>query len=492
MHTSIESNPEQPSASAKPEHDNPNGENSRLRMETAGAQIIPIRPGYRWDDPLRLIQNTAPDEVSRLVLWTVCILMTLLLIWAVFGKLDIVASAEGKLVPQTLLKIVQPAESGVVQQLLVNEGDRVKAGQILARLDTTIAHAEKAGVASDLAHQKMQERRIDAELTDRPMLPVAGDDPELFAQVLGQYHAHRKAYLDSLDQEESLLTKARHERRSAAQIQSKLEQTLPIYQRSAEAYAKLEKDGFFSPVAAGDKQREMTEKARDLDAQQSTVAAIDATIAAQGKRLNQIRSAYRSELEKERAEIRAKIAQLQPNLDKTLYREGLMELRAPQAGIIKDLATTTVGAVVQPGSVVMTLVPHDERLFADISIKNEDAGFVQIGQKAQVKLTAYPFQKYGMLSGTVTRIGADATDNNRNSQTDSGKGANEPSGSAASSTYKARITLDRQMLNNPEGGQLSLTPGMQVIAEIHQGRRSVLEYLLSPVQKATQEAGRER
>lgn len=493
MHTSSDAHPERVSKPAGSDLDSTKRDEAPTSTNTKppAAQVIPIRSTYRWDDPLRLIENTAPHEISRLVLWIVCILVSLLLVWAAFGKLDIVASAEGKLVPQTLLKIVQPAEAGVVQQLMVSEGDSVKAGQILARLDTTIARAEKTGVATDLAHQKMQERRINAELTDHPMLPVTGDDPELFAQVLGQYHAHRRAYLDSLDQEESLLTKAKHERRSAAQVQAKLEQTLPIYQRSAEAYSKLEKEGFFSPVAASEKQREMTEKARDLDAQQSSVAAIDATIAAQGKRLNQIQSTYRSELEKERAEVRARIAQLQPSLDKTLYKEGLMELRAPQAGIIKDLATTTVGAVVQPGSVVMTLVPQNEQLFADVSIKNEDVGFVQIGQNAQVKLAAYPFQKYGMLSGVVTRIGADATDNNRPNQADFSKEHAEPAAGSTSS-YKARITLDQQILRNPEGGQLALTPGMQITAEIHQGRRTVLEYLLSPVQKATQEAGRER
>ncbi|WP_081768645.1 HlyD family type I secretion periplasmic adaptor subunit [Herbaspirillum sp. RV1423] len=457
----------------------------------AGAKIIPLRPGHRWDDPLRLIEDAAPGETGRLVLWTVCILIFLMILWASFGKLDIIASAEGKLTPQTLLKIVQPAESGVVQQLLVNEGDSVKAGQVLARLDTTLARADSAGIANDLAHQTMQERRIEAELSGQPMLPVAGDNPVLFAQVLGQYRAHRQAYLDSLEQERALLSKAEHERRSALQILAKLEQTLPSYERSAEAYTKLEQEGFFSPLATAEKRREATEKARDLDAQHSAVSAIDATIEAQGKRISQIQSAYRSELEKERAEIRARIAQLQPGLEKTAYREGLMELKAPQDGTIKDLATTTLGAVVQPGSVVMSLVPRDELLFADVNIKNEDVGFVLIGQKAQIKLATYPFQKYGMLSGVVTHIGADASENNRQSQIDPTKNGNE-SANVAAWTYKARIRLDRQTLRDPQGALLPLTPGMQVVAEIQQGKRTVLEYLLSPVQKAVQEAGRER
>ncbi len=379
--------------------------------------------------------------------------------------------------------------------MLVDEGDSVKAGQVLARLDPTLASADKAGVAGDLDIQQMQARRIEAELNDSPMLPRAGDDPKLYAQVQSQYMAHRKAYLDGLDQEKSLLTKAEHERKSATQILNKLEQTLPTYMRSAEAFARLEKEGFVGGLAAAEKQREATEKSRDLDAQQSTVAALNATIIAQQKRINQLQSAYKSELQKELTDIKTRIVQLQPSLDKTIYREGLMELRAPQDGVIKDLATTTVGAVVQPGTVVLTLVPQGEQLFADVNVKNEDVGFVQVGQRAQIKLAAYPFQKYGMLKGKVIHISADASEGSRQSPAN---GANN--GNTASSVlstidipgYKARIQLDHQALQGPQGNRLALASGMQITAEISQGKRSVLEYLLSPVQKAVSEAGRER
>ena len=459
------------------------------------AQVIPLRPPSRWHDPLNLIQTDAPSETGRIVLWSVSILTLVLIVWAALGQLDIIASAEGKLAPQTLVKIVQPAEAGVVKQLLVDEGDAVKAGQVLARLDTTLATADKAGISSDLATQQMQTRRLEAELSDRPMLPKAGDDPILYAQVQSQYTAHRKAFTDSLDQEKSLLAKAEHEKRSATEILAKLEQTLPTYKKAADAYAKLEKEGFFGGLAAADKQREATEKAKDLDAQRSTVAALNATIAAQQKRISQLHSAYQSELQKELADVRARIQQLQPNLDKTLYREGLMELRAPQDGVIKDLATTTVGAVVQPGTVVLTLVPKGEQLFADVNIKNEDVGFVQVGQPAQIKLAAYPFQKYGMLTGKVIHVSADATESNRTAPNANAASNGEPdsnSQTAGIATYKARIQLDQQTLKNPRGNNLALTPGMQIVAEINQGKRTVLEYLLSPVQKAVAEAGRER
>ena len=325
------------------------------------------------------------------------------------------------------------------------------------------------------------------------MQPKAGDDPIRFAQVHSQYLAHRRAFHDALDQEKSLLAKVEHERRSAIDILAKLEQTLPTYKRSAEAYAKLEKEGFFGGLAAAEKQREAIEKARDLDAQRSMVASLDATIAAQHKKISQLKSTYQSQLQQELADIRIKIAQLQPNLDKTLYREGLMELKAPQDGIIKDLATTTVGAVVQPGTVIMTLVPQGEELYADVNVKNEDVGFVQVGQSALIKLAAYPFQKYGMLTGKVIYISADASEMNPGDvgRTHGGdQSDNAPATGVA--VYKARIKLDSQALSSPHGSTLTIAPGMQVVAEINQGTRTVLEYLLSPVQKIAAEAARER
>ena len=248
-------------------------------------------------------------------------------------------------------------------------------------------------------------------------------------------------------------------------------------------------------LITAEKQRDALEKSKDLDAQNATVAAGASTIKAQKKRIAQIQSATASELQKELADIRARIEQLRPNLDKTTYCEGLMELKAPQAGTVKDLATTTEGAVVQPGSVVLTLVPVGEKLFADVAIKNEDIGFIQVGQTAMVKLVAFPFQKYGLLTGKVVYVSADATEAGAGNDKGNAGGGNPSSAANTASTtatYKARVALDQQHLQSPTGQRLQAGAGMQVAVEIHQGRRTVLEYLLSPVSKAVQEAGREK
>lgn len=465
------------------------------QMPTENPMQPPVRR-QRWHDPLQLIQDEAPARVGRIVLRCVCGLVLLLIVWALFGQLDIVASADGKLVPQTLVKVVQPAESGVVKELLVGEGDVVQPGQVLARLDTTLAAAEGRGLASDMAMQEMQVRRIDAELGGDAMTMRPGHDVGLYSVVEAQFRAHVRAYQDGVAQEEAQLVRLRHERGAAEDNLHKLEQILPTYTRIASAYSKLEKEGFMGSLVATEKERDAIEKARDLDAQRQALAALSAGIAAQEKKVSQLRSSYRSELQRERADIAARIDQLRPNLAKTAYRTGLMELRAPQAGVIKDLATTTVGAVVQPGAVVMTLVPRGEALYADVSIKNEDVGFTRVGQKVQIKLTSYPFQRYGMLRGEVVRLGLDAADNGSNIRSSVQPGvsvqANEGQGGAnTASMYRARIQMPQQLLA-PDGAVLPLAAGMQVVVEIHQGRRTVMQYLLDPVRKAVGEAARER
>ena len=160
--------------------------------------------------------------------------------------------------------------------------------------------------------------------------------------------------------------------------------------------------------------------------------------------------------------------------------------KVPQVGAIKDLTTTTIGAALQPGSVSLTLMPADDGLFADVAIKNEDIGFVQTGQSVQIKLAAFPFQKYGLIAGKLVHVSADASGPNR-------AGNNQQNLSATTPIYKVRIALEEQFISSPiDNKKFNASAGTQAAVEIHQGRQTVMEYLLSPVTKAAQEAGREK
>ena len=152
------------------------------------------------------------------MLWGISVWFALLALWAIVAKLDIVAVAPGRLVPQSYLKIVQPAVSGIVRELLVREGDEVQAGQVLLRLDATETKADQAAIERELAIQKMQLRRIDAELQHQPLRQQSDDDAELLAQALAQYRAHRQTYLHARTQQRAALERSDRELAAAREI----------------------------------------------------------------------------------------------------------------------------------------------------------------------------------------------------------------------------------------------------------------------------------
>ena len=471
----------------------------RWKKQLTDVDPLDFSPG------LLRIQAQPPTPFARALLYSLLTLLGFLLIWAIFGKLDVVASAEGKLIPQSYLKIVQPSEQGVIRDILVNEGELVRAGQVLMRMDTTLTEADGKTLEADTQGKRLTLRRIDAELTEHPFIRQPGDPDDLYIQTLAQYRANRTAYETALAQERSLHDKAQSDLSSAEEIRTKLLKTLPHYRQQDEAYEKLARDGFASKIMANDKARERIEKEQDLKSQEYLIQSAQASLTQSTRRLAQITADYRRQLQTERADIEDRLDKSQGELTKQQYRRDLHELRAPQAGcggvaaeqpgthrptpggcIVKDLATHTVGTVISPGTILMTLVPNGEILRAEVWVGNQDVGFIHTGEPVKIKFAAYQFQKYGMVEGKVAHLSADASDNNQQQQQSGNK-----TGSNLPFAYRALIDLKAQHLI-ADGVRHSLTPGMQVTAEIHLGTRTILEYLISPVRGAFQEAGRER
>jgi HlyD family secretion protein len=200
--------------------------------------------------PLLRIQDKPPAPLAG---WTLRLLIGLLAgvaLWAVFGQLDIVAVADGKLVPSSYLKIVQPAEQGIVREILVKEGEAVREGQVLIRMDAVLAAADAKSLRADYDNKRLALRRVDAQLSSARLAMAKGDPPELFAQLSAQYAANVRAYENALSQEGSLLDKARSDLAAAQSTQTKLEQVLPHYIEQEQAFVKLEKEGFAGSPAA--------------------------------------------------------------------------------------------------------------------------------------------------------------------------------------------------------------------------------------------------
>ena len=236
---------------------------SRLAERAAGR--IQADPRDFLPSLVRL-QEAPPSPLGRRVLAATLIFLAGLLLWAAFGRLDIIAVADGRLVPDTYVKIVQPADSGVVKEILVKEGGEVKTGQVLMRMDAALSEADLKALSADYQNKRIALRRIDAQLADAPFTRRADDAAELFGQVYAQYLANRQAYENALAQERTTLEKAKHELAAAEQVRKKLEQTLPHCRQQEAAYEKLTQDGFAGRLMYTDKQRDRIEREQDLRA----------------------------------------------------------------------------------------------------------------------------------------------------------------------------------------------------------------------------------
>jgi hemolysin D len=460
---------------------------------------------------LLALQARPPSPLPRAMLLMMVALFATLLIWSHYGKLDIVAVAEGKLVPVSYLKIVQPAEGGILKDILVREGDVVQKGQVLMRMDRQLAEAETRILDDQMAQRTLQLARIDAELSDRPFSPpnpsspvvpptsvvpakagthaTVGYPPSLISQVQAQYEARRQSHETALAEERAALRRATEDLAAAEQVRQKLAALLPTYQQEERALAKLGVKHLAAELDVVERKRKRIETEQDLKTQVRQVESLRAAISQSETRLQQITSRYREQLQNERVEAQADLDKLIQERAKQQHRNTLLELKAPQAAVVKDLATHTLGTVVSPGTILLTLVPQNEPLRAEVMIRNEDIGFVKEGQTAKVKLAAYPFQKYGLVEGKVVHVSADAEDPAATqSQSEAGDSRRQ---AATSLRYKAVVALAAQSVDR-DGMRFEISPGMQVVAEIDEGRRTVMEYLLSPVQKTISEGARER
>ncbi|MEX0603959.1 MAG: HlyD family type I secretion periplasmic adaptor subunit [Marinobacter sp.] len=438
---------------------------------------------HDFSPKLLSVWREPPSPLPRAMLATLLLLLLGLLLWAFFGRLDIVARAEGTLVPRNRVQIVQPFEGGRVADILVREGERVESGQELMQMDARISKVETGEMIREIAVVNLQLRRVQAELRGEELLLESEDDPVLFDQVREQLMANREANRDAVTEQRAAFNRTEAELAGAGEVWEKLQDILPIFRRSEAAYTELAENGAIAALDVLDRRRERIETERDLELQHEHIVALEGQLGEIRARLERIGSEYRQRLLRERNELQDREAKLQAELEAREYRNQLLALVAPRAGVIKNLATHTKGYVVPSGTVLMTITPNDEPLQAEVYIQNQDVGFVKTGQVARLKLAAFPFQRFGTVEGKVSLV---SPDSNRNE----GDGNASPN-NQMQSAYQAILTPVEQHLEK-DGERLELRPGMAVVAEIKLGERSVMEYLLSPIRRTLDYAGKER
>jgi hemolysin D len=447
-----------------------------LQLRNDLNQISPQAFDFRAD--LFTIEHSPPSNWPRGLLLAITVLIVAVGCWVSFAQLDIVATAQGRIAPISFNKTVQSAETGVVVAILVKDGDTVVEGQTLLRLDPRSSQFDVGAISRDVAFKALTLKRIEAELNDKQFIAPIGSPPEIALQLVAQFTARRQSLSDAQALETESLNKANADLSSAMQILDKLRFTLPMIKKSVDSYEKLFKDGFVGDVLANEKRRELIEKEQEIKSQQAIAKGLESVIKNIERKLFSIKSNYRSQLENERLEVATQLNRSRQELDKLSFKSDLLEIKAPSSGVIKELAFTSKGGVVQVGVPILKIVPQNEGLIAEVTLENDDAGFVSVGQVVQLKVAAFPFQKYGLLQGKVVHIGADTISQTQTTNPQTG--------------FRVLIGLDQSALKDSNGAKLPLTAGLIVFAEIHQGKRSILRYLLDPIHKVASESARER
>lgn len=398
---------------------------------------------------------------------------------AIFGRLDIVAVAPGKLVPSGRVKVIQPAVIGVVRSILVHDGMRVKAGQLLLALDPTQAAADTDKATDERLNAQLTVARSQAllhaqESGARPVVARVAGAPEtrqtqtqaLADGIYTEYRAKTDSLQDELRKREAELATTQDE-------VNRLRATAPLAEQEAADYRVLSKNHYVAQHDYLEKQQNALSQEGDLAAQVSQARELQAAIAEQKSDIRTTSADFRRAALDDLGKAQEVLSQARDDQTKAEDRQRFMRLTAPVSGTVQQLAVHTVGGVVTIAQPLLEIVP-DNSLEVEARLANKDIGFVEVGQPAVVKIDAFPYTRFGYLHGTVEEVSNDAVSDKKGQL-----------------FFIVRVKIPGNQFRVGRKW-VDLTPGMQVQAEIHTGTRSVAEYFLSPLITTTGESLRER
>jgi hemolysin D len=463
---------------------------------------VPNRPARRVEReflPAALeIVETPPSPIGRLGAYCIVGVFVFAVAWAWIGRVDIVATSKGKIIPTGHTKIVQPFEIGVVRAILVHDGQTVKAGDVLVELDPTMNQADLGHLQSDLMAARIDIARLTAALDSESdagarFLPPFGASPEqarMGEQFLAGEMSQYRSKLAALVSEE---TQKQAELASQKLSISKIQAILPLMQERTEMRKTLFDHQTGSKIALLENQQELLSSQKDLEVQTSHLKEMEAAVVAAKAKIEETRSEFRRGLLSDLAEATRKASGLAQDVAKSEQRTKYQALTAPIDGTVQQLGIHTIGGVVTPAQTLLAIVPSDSRLEIEAMVDNQDIGFVHPGQDAAIKVDTFAFTRYGLRHGTVVSLSQDAIARDSSSKPDQkqnpGNGAGDGHGSEPA--YAARVSLDQTQMQIDDK-MVDLSPGMAVTVEIKTGTRRIIDYLLSPLLRHAQESLRER
>lgn len=422
------------------------------------------------------VTETPPSPVGRLALWTLMGLLVAGTLWSFLGEVDEVAVAQGKIVPRGQVKVVQSEYKGVVRAIHVKDGQTVKAGDVLVELDQTVSAAELTQIRKNVAHYQLEVDRLMAEQLDAPFSPqvTADMDPKDVA-VQTQLHASRTQEIRN----RLALTEAKvREQQAALEIaeinRRKFSELLTIAREREDRVTKLLAENAISYFVFLEYQSKRMELEQNLAAQGGEIAKAQSALQQAQQEWGAIKAERDKDIATKLVEDRKQLLVYQEEIKKAEEKNRQAVLVSPVDGRVTQLAVHTLGGIVTEAQPLMIIVPEGTTLEVEAWAANKDIGFLHEGQRAELKVETFDFQKYGIIDATVSEISADATD-------DKEKGR----------VYRMVLQMDKQDMR--VGWQdVPLSPGMSVTSEVKIRQKRIIEFFLDPFRKYQSEALRER
>ncbi|RKZ42265.1 MAG: HlyD family type I secretion periplasmic adaptor subunit [Gammaproteobacteria bacterium] len=419
--------------------------------------------------------DSKPSRFSHLILWITLLFFASAGVWAYYSKLDEVTRGTGKVIPSSHVQVVQNLEGGIVSEILMKEGEIVKKGQVLLRIDDTRFSSSYRESQVTSSAMEAKKARLIAEYQGKPFkLSPKWKKRELFLneRALAQSRQQElQAGIAILNQQQ---TQKRHEIKELKSKQRHLQHSYDFLQKELKITHPLVKKGVMSEVELLRLQREASLMKAELENTRLSIPRVEAAIIETDHKIEEIKVNFRTQALAELNEIRAELSRMSESKRALKDRVTRTAVRSPMKGTIKQIKVTTIGGVVQPGMDLVEIVPLKDSLLIEAQIRPSDIAFLHPGQMAMIKLTAYDFSIFGGLKASLEHISADTIINERG----------EP-------FFLIRLRTERNYLGTIEL-PLPIIAGMTVNVDILTGKKSLLDYLLKPIKKAQERALRER
>ncbi len=421
------------------------------------------------------IQETPPSPLGRKILFLIVTVFTFSIVWAAFGKIDIITIARGKIIPSDYSKVIQPLETGVIKAIHVRDGQYVKKGDVLIELDATSTTADKNRLNNERTSAMVAAKRLRALLKGKNSFIAPEDAAPEFVQLQQQMLRDQYAEVQNKAKSAKLLIEQRRAslKGTESNIQ-RLEKTLPLITERAKAIKAMVAKKFVSKSEYLEIEEQRVNKEHELAMERhkrkESQAVLEEAIGQHETIMAEFKNAWQAEL----SQIETTVKSLSQEETKATIRTSQQTLLAPIDGVVQQLSVHTIGGVVTPAQQLMVVAPNEGQLEVEAWIENKDIGFVNAGQMVEIKVEAFPFTKYGLIDGKLLHLSQDSVPMEN-----------------VGHVYTTRVSMSRTTMEVGDK-HIKLSPGMNVSVEVKTGQRRVIEYFLNPILRGFKETARER